>query len=391
MPGAAEFCTREPHFEGEEVFGSQKRKADVPLGSEHESHRLDKVNFSHPRVRTRSSAAKEASCSLNIIPEELSPDLQDGQTTAPDAPIELVIPIDISRAPHVTAIQEIHCNEYQWHIARLRKTSKKACFAQQAVTKNKCIAKIVQDNKSTAAPTYTGMMFNSQKKKDELMEFFFCNDDIERCVKGSKRRWVKSKPDVPDIWPVKLSTNLTKKEILALENAGFHLPQCVVISPRRLFGGDIPIDVASYPTPSFPDDHPKTRSGKNIRRNKKAPTTKHANNSTSALTLKAHVRQITMILHPRYGCIITLDSGILPNIQQYMITIGTFPNCSCLYFKEMVTTALGKRGQWANCKHLYFIFTIIYRLDVEVDDFIHAPSFSFNEVKHVLENGILKR
>jgi hypothetical protein len=77
MPGAAEFYTREPHFEGEEVFGSQKRKADIPLGSEHESHRPDKVNFSHPRVRTRSSAAKEAGCSLNIILEELSPDLQD--------------------------------------------------------------------------------------------------------------------------------------------------------------------------------------------------------------------------------------------------------------------------------------------------------------------------
>jgi hypothetical protein len=31
IPGVEEFCTREPHFEGEEVFGSQKRKADIPL------------------------------------------------------------------------------------------------------------------------------------------------------------------------------------------------------------------------------------------------------------------------------------------------------------------------------------------------------------------------
>jgi hypothetical protein len=191
---------------------------------------------------------------------------------------------------------------------------------------------------------------------------------------------------------VKLGTNLTKKEILALENAGFHLPQRIVIFPRRLFGGDIPVDVASYPTPPFPDEHPKARFSKNIRRNKKAPTTKHANNCASnfALTLKAHVRQITMITHPGYKCIITLDSGIPLNIQQYMVTIGTFPDCSCPYFKEMVTKALGKRGQWANCKHLYFIFTVIYRLDAEVDDFIHAPNFSFNEVKRVLENGILK-
>jgi hypothetical protein len=83
-------------------------------------------------------------------------------------------------------------------------------------------------------------------------------------MKGLRRKWVKSRPDVPDIWPVKFGTNLTKKEILALENAGFHLLQRAVISPRRLFGGDNHVDVASYPTPPFPDDHSKARSEKNI-------------------------------------------------------------------------------------------------------------------------------
>jgi hypothetical protein len=48
MPGAEEFCTREPYFEGDEVFGSQKRKADIPLRSEYESHKPDQVNFSRP-------------------------------------------------------------------------------------------------------------------------------------------------------------------------------------------------------------------------------------------------------------------------------------------------------------------------------------------------------
>ena len=46
--GAELFCTREPHLVGEEVFGSQKRKADVPLGFEGESNKLGKVNFFHP-------------------------------------------------------------------------------------------------------------------------------------------------------------------------------------------------------------------------------------------------------------------------------------------------------------------------------------------------------
>jgi hypothetical protein len=31
MLGIEEFCTQEPYFEGEEVFGSQKRKADIQI------------------------------------------------------------------------------------------------------------------------------------------------------------------------------------------------------------------------------------------------------------------------------------------------------------------------------------------------------------------------
>ena len=86
------------------------------------------------------------------------------------------------------AVQETACDELEWHIARLPKTSAKACFAQQAKTKKKCTAKIIQDNKSTAAPTYRGMMDNYKKNKQERMQFFFCNDDIEHCVKGTKRK-----------------------------------------------------------------------------------------------------------------------------------------------------------------------------------------------------------
>jgi hypothetical protein len=64
-------------------------------------------------------------------------------------------------------------------------------------------------------------MVHHQKKMDQVLQFFFSNDDIERCVKGSKWRWVKSRPDVPNVWPVKIGTNLLKKEILDLEHASF--------------------------------------------------------------------------------------------------------------------------------------------------------------------------
>jgi hypothetical protein len=72
-----------------------------------------------------------------------------------------------------------------------------------------------------------------------------------------------------------------------------------------------------------------------------------------------------------------------------MIIINSFPECSCQLFKDMAAKSLGKHGQWANCKHLYFFFTVIGNLDSNRDAFIHVPSFSFNEVKQVLESRIL--
>ena len=58
FPAAEEWCNRTPEFTGEEVFGSKKRGLNTPVGSEFDTHRPDKVNFSHPRVQTRSAKAQ---------------------------------------------------------------------------------------------------------------------------------------------------------------------------------------------------------------------------------------------------------------------------------------------------------------------------------------------
>jgi hypothetical protein len=152
---------------------------------------------------------------------------------------------------------------------------------------------------------------------------------------------------------------------------------------------ELPFNLASFPTPTSTYDCPKTMSGKSIRRNNNAPNTKYANNCASSLTLKGHIHKVTMIPHLGYGCIVTLDSRAPPKVEQYLITIGTFLECSCEYFKDMATKSLGKHGGWTSCKHLYFVFTVISSLKSERDAFIHAPTFSFNEVKQILESGIL--
>jgi hypothetical protein len=80
----------------------------------------------------------------------------------------------------------------------------------------------------------------------KVEKFFFCPDDIERCVKGSRRKWVdkfsadQKRPPIPLVWPVKIGTNLMRPEIVKLKNAGFQPPQKERITPTRLFNTSAP-------------------------------------------------------------------------------------------------------------------------------------------------------
>ena len=65
LPEAHNMGSRVPHLEREEIFGSTKRRLDVPIGNAEDLHRLDKVNFSQPRVRTRSTKELEESLEGN--------------------------------------------------------------------------------------------------------------------------------------------------------------------------------------------------------------------------------------------------------------------------------------------------------------------------------------
>jgi hypothetical protein len=144
--------------------------------------------LSCPRIAIKSARANQGSCSLGNVAKELSSNLQEDH-----APNNLGTIVEVCRPLKVTTIEETACDELQWHIARLPKTSSKACFVQQAVFKKKNIAKIFQDNKSIAAPTYTW------KNKAEYIQFYFCNNDIECYVKGMRRKLINVIPNVPNI------------------------------------------------------------------------------------------------------------------------------------------------------------------------------------------------
>ena len=197
LPGSEGVGTRIPHLEGEEIFGSTKKKSDIPIGDAGDSHRPDKVNFSQPRVRTRSTTASVESLG------------QNGKQALVNTP------------PHVTVGFESDCDTSKWHIARISHKSNAKCHAQQQGSNITCKAKIAKGQKGTPAPTYCGRKIDYGTKREVVADFWFCPDDIERCVKGNKRKWVIEWPEVPEVWPILTGTNLTREETLFLQHAGF--------------------------------------------------------------------------------------------------------------------------------------------------------------------------
>ena len=190
FPGAQDLMTKPRGLEGAEIFGSSKRKLDLPLGSHSDSH---KVNFSIPHMSTRSTKAR--------IEEALSD------------PVHAV--------QHTTCVLETDCDTSKWYIARLPTRSRRRCQALQANTNAKCDTRVAKRLYGTPAPTYFGKKRDYHTKKSVEVDLWFCADGIKRCVSRNKKAWVLDWLAIPPTWPIKLGTNLTREEVFALEDAGF--------------------------------------------------------------------------------------------------------------------------------------------------------------------------
>jgi hypothetical protein len=227
-------------------------------------------------------------------------------------------------------------------------------------------------------------------------DFIFCPDDIEHCVKGPRQKWVMpfsvddQKPPILPIWPVKIGTNLTHSEIFAFENACFQLPLKERITPTRLFTTSAtPLDMSRIRIPENPDFIPTTRLSKLVRRSSNAPSAKQRQLVASVEAMHGTILKLTIIPQPGFGCIITLQSKSEPQPPIYQIIVSYLPECNYAYFLDMISKFSRKRNSYQNCTHLYYIFIKFSNLDADVNSFIHAPTFSFNEVKLILEGGLL--
>jgi hypothetical protein len=142
--------------------------------------------------------------------------------------------------------------------------------------------------------------------------------------------------------------------------------------------------------PLNPDAHPTSRFGKSVRRNLAPSTVDHKNKWESAGLMDGYyVVGITVIPYPGFGVLINIVSK---EDITYRVTIGDMPHCTCSDFTKMSSQSLGKKGKWVYCKHLYYVFRFLCKVNYDSDNFIHVPTYSYNEVMRLLElAGVVER
>ena len=205
-------------------------------------------------------------------------------------------------------------------------------------------------------------------------------------MKGSKRKWVIDWPPVPDVWPVLSGTNLSREETLLLEHVGFQLQERPSLSPDQLFNMFEHYDptVFDQPCPPNPDAYPTIQNNRPIRRLPNAPTVQQQNKWESARNVRGEILGVTLLPSPGLGAIVVLQTEAHPIKNVYRITLGQFPTCTCPNFVNMAVSAIGGRQQYVNCKHLYYLYRYFCKMHAHDHKFIHAPSYSFNELKLIL-------
>ena len=113
------------------------------------------------------------------------------------------------------------------------------------------------------------------------------------------------------------------------------------------------------------------------------PLSEHMKKWESTLHMDGYyVVGVTLIPYPGYGCIITIVSK---EEKTHLVSIAYIPQCTCPDFVKILALAVGKKGQWVSCKHLYYVFKYLCKVDCATDKFIHAPTFSYIDVMRLLK------
>ena len=95
-----------------------------------------------------------------------------------------------------------------------------------------CYAKVGIGKHGTPALTFEGLRKEFCFSNNMEYEFWFCPNDVKRYVSSSKKKYVLDWPITPNTWQVKIGTNLSREEVLALEDARLHQREALSLCHR---------------------------------------------------------------------------------------------------------------------------------------------------------------
>jgi len=113
----------------------------------------------------------------------------------------------------------------------------------------------------------------------------------------------------------------------------------------------------------------------------------HYNRWEVAWLLEATINPPLDVPPPRYGWIYKILFGQNPNKKQYEVTIGNFLACISLDFVTMISNSLRWWGKWVPYKHMYYVLQHVMFCG-QFESFIHFPTWSCDEVRHLLNCNV---
>lgn len=100
---------------------------------------------------------------------------------------------------------------------------KNKCQALHANTWHPWKVNTGKNKEGTLVAAYRGLKRIFRSNNHTPINFWFCANEINRCMKGSKEKWVLDWLSLLTMWAVKVGTNLTHEEVFALKDVGFQL------------------------------------------------------------------------------------------------------------------------------------------------------------------------
>ena len=393
--------TRVPHLEGETIFGTSKRKLDLPLGDDRNSHRHDRVNYAIPNVGVGVSFSQSRrfvrpSCmvgesfssvrsSTPLLKSKMS---MRSKTWAHYS--SYGVPVASSRNP----VFESPCSDAtQFQIERILSESSETYRGHYG--EKCCNARIAKYRRVVVGRIFLGIEMQSKSSDTHQVQAWFCPTRLDRCVLGPGAKLIINYLDVPNKWPVKLATNLSQLEITTLQLGGFVLEDRIPLensSPATVVKVAVskdPIAITStrsedpgntaFAPPEIAlkfnlgrsgssmisfqnqleptlegDKHPTLRDGRLIQF-VLHPSPDHLKKMEGSRSISCSIMKYVKVPSPGYGIVLTLYiPGSVEQKELYEVSISNYPSCLYLDFKFMKAWANRKR-KWMPCKHLYFV------------------------------------